>query len=179
MAFVVADACRLPYADASFDVVASALVINFIADRPAALAEMRRVARAGGLVAAYVWNFAADLSPSGPLRRAMCRFGVEVPGIPGTEASSLEALRALFAAAGYEQIETRTIDVCLAYADFDDFWHAQTPGYAPTTRVIDAMKEGERARLKRALQSALPPGPNGAIEYCASAHAIKARVPRR
>jgi hypothetical protein len=109
----------------------------------------------------------------------MRRFGIEIPGIPGTEASSLEALRALFAAAGYEQIETRTFDVCLAYADFDDFWHAQTPGYAPTTKIIAAMTEAERARLKRAVQSALPSGPNGAIEYCACAHAIKARVPRR
>ena len=58
----------------------------------------------------------------------MRRFGVEVPGIPGTEASRLEALRALFHAAGLEQMETRTIDVCLAYADFEDFWQAQTPG---------------------------------------------------
>ena len=177
VAFQVADARKLPFADASFDVVASALVINFIADRPAALAEMRRVARPGGLVGAYVWDFVQELSPSGPLRRAMRRFGVEVPGIPGTEASRLDALRALFQGAALEQIETRTIDVCLAYADFHDFWQAQTPGYAPTTKIIAAMKESERARLKRAVQSALPSGPNGSIEYCARANAIKARVP--
>jgi hypothetical protein len=72
----------------------------------------------------------------------------------------------------------RTIDVCLAYANFQDFWQAQTPSYAPTTGIIAAMKESERARLMRAVQSALPPGPNGSIEYCARANAIKARVPR-
>jgi ubiquinone/menaquinone biosynthesis C-methylase UbiE len=176
--FQVADARKLPFADASFDVVASALVINFIPERPPALAEMRRVARAGGSVGAYVWDFAEDLSPSGPLRRAMRRFGVEVPEIPGTEASRLEALRALFKGAGLDQIETRTIDVCLAYADFLDFWQAQTPGYAPTTKVIAALKDSERTRLMRAVQSALPSGPNGSIEYCARANAIKARVPR-
>jgi ubiquinone/menaquinone biosynthesis C-methylase UbiE len=176
--FQVADACKLPFPDASFDVVASALVINFIADRARAVAEMRRVACAGGWAGAFVWDFAEELSPSGPLRRAMRRFGVDVPAIPGTEASRLEALRALFHVAGLEQIETRTIDVCLAYADFPDFWQAQTPGYAPTTKVIAAMKDSERARLKRAVQSALPRGPNGSIEYCARANAIKARVPR-
>jgi len=177
-AFRVADARKLPFPDASFDVVASALVINFIPERPPALAEMRRVARAGGLVAAYVWDFAAELSPSGPLRRAMRRSGASVPGIPGTEASRLEALRPLFQAAGLEQLETRTIDVCLAYTDFQDFWQAQTPSYAPTTKIIAAMKDSERTRLMHAVQSALPTGPNGSIEYCARANTIKARVPR-
>ncbi len=177
-AFQVAEARKLPFPDGAFDVVASALVINFIPDRPPALAEMRRVARAGGLVAAYVWDFTDELSPSGPLRRTMRRVGIEVPGIPGTEASRVEALRVLFQGAGLEQIETRTIDVCLAYADFQDFWQAQTPGYAPTTKIIAAMKDSERRRLMHAVQSALPYGPNGSIEYCARANAIKARVPR-
>ena len=45
-----------------------------------ALAEMRRVARPAGLVAAYVWDFAEELSPSAPLRRAMRRLGADVPG---------------------------------------------------------------------------------------------------
>ena len=123
-------------------------------------------------------DFAAVLSPCGPLRRALRRFGAVVPGIPGTEASRLEALRSLFQAAGLEQIDTRTIDVCLAYADFQDFWQAQTPGYAPITKIIAAMKDSERMRLKRAVQSTLPNGPNGSIEYCARANAIKTRVPR-
>ena len=176
--FQVADARKLPFADRSFDVVASALVINFIADRAPAIAEMRRVARAGGVVAGYVWAFSDELSPSGPMRQAMRHFGAEVPGIPGTDASRIDSLRALFEDAGLASIETRTIDVCLAYTDFEDYWRAQTPAYAPTTKIIAAMKDGERARLMRAVRSALPAGPNGSIEYCARANAIKARVPR-
>ena len=175
-AFQVGDARRLPFRDASFDIVASALVINFIPDRAAAMSEMRRVARAGGLVAAYVWDFAEEHSPSGPLRRAMRRFGVAVPPIPGTDASQLEALRSLFYEARLEKIETRTIDVCLAYTDFEDFWQAQTPGYAPTTKLIASLSDSERARLRRAAQAALPAGPNGSIQYLARANAIKARV---
>ena len=46
--FQVGDAQVLPFPDSSFDVVVSALVINFILDRPRALSEMRRVARARG-----------------------------------------------------------------------------------------------------------------------------------
>jgi ubiquinone/menaquinone biosynthesis C-methylase UbiE len=43
--FQIGDARALPFPDATFDVVASALVINFIFDRPRALSEMRRVTR--------------------------------------------------------------------------------------------------------------------------------------
>src|SRR5215831_3085251 len=103
--FQVGDACALPFPDDSFDVVASALALNFVPDQPRGLAEMRRVARQGGAVATYLWEFTEDLSPSGPLRRAMRRFGVEVPPIPGTDDSRLEAIRALFQGAGLEQIE--------------------------------------------------------------------------
>jgi ubiquinone/menaquinone biosynthesis C-methylase UbiE len=176
--FQVADARKLPFPDASFEVVASALVINFIPDPPRALAEMRRVGRAHGRVAAFVWDFGAELSPSGPLRRALRRSGIQVPEIPGTEVSRLDTLRSLFQAAGLEQVETRTIDVCLAYTGFQDFWQAQTPGYAPTTKIIAEMKDSERIRLMSAVQSALPAGPSGSIEYCARANAVKAWVPR-
>ena len=176
--FEVADARKLPFAKASFDIVASALVLNFIPERSQALAEMRRVARAGGAVAAYVWDFAEELSPSGPLRRAIRRFGVQVPPIPGTAESRLEVLRALFQEAGLERIETRIIDVCLAYKDFADFWHAHTPSYAPTTKIIASMSERNRARLMRTVRGQLPTAPGGAIEYFARANAIKARVPR-
>src|SRR5215213_3665320 len=50
--FRVADACNLPFAEASFDIAAAGLVLNFIAERSQAVAEMRRVTRAGGSVAA-------------------------------------------------------------------------------------------------------------------------------
>jgi ubiquinone/menaquinone biosynthesis C-methylase UbiE len=172
--FRQADALDLPFPDSSFDLAVSALTLNFVADPLRALAEMRRVAAPGGTIAAYVWDFGRELSPSGPLRRAMRAFGAAVPAIPGTARSSLDALQSLFLRAGLRSIESRTFDVTLAYADFEDFWQAQTPGYAPTTRIIDAMTETERRRLKRAVQEALPIAPNGRIEYPARANAIRA-----
>ena len=175
--FRVADARALPFSDAAFDVVTSALVINFIPDRPRALSEMRRVARAGGIVAGYVWDFVADLSPSGPLRRGMRQFGADVPQVPGAVHSSLSALDALFRRAGLERIATRTIEATLPYSDFDGFWRAQTPSYSPTTKMIAAMTEDERARLMETVRAGLPVRPDGRIEYSARANAIKACVP--
>jgi ubiquinone/menaquinone biosynthesis C-methylase UbiE len=175
--FRVADAQALPFPDSTFDVVASALVINFIPDRPRALSEMRRVARAGGLVAGYVWDFAAELSPSWPLRRGMRQFGADVPELPGTRDSSIGALSTLFEQAGFEGIAARTIEVTLPHSDFDDFWQAQTPSYSPTTRIVAAMTKSERVRLMETVRAGLPVRPDGRIEYSARANAIKARVP--
>lgn len=175
--FQLADAMQLPFPTASFDIAASALVLNFIPDAARALAEMRRVTRPGGIVAGYVWEFGMELSPSGPLRRAMRAFGAAVPAIPGTGHSGADALRSLFVGAGLQAVELTTIDVSLAYPDFEDFWSAQTPGYAPTTKIINALTEGERRRLKRTVHDVLAAGPNGKIEYSARANAVRAAVP--
>jgi hypothetical protein len=166
--------CAQPaFADASFDIAASALVLNFIAQRSQAMAEKRRVTRAGGIVGAYVWDFAEELSPSGPLRRAMRRFGVDVPAIPGTAESRIEALRTLFEQAALERIETRTIEVCLAYRDLEDFWQAQTPSYSPTAK--SCVHDGKRADAADARRSRRAPHGRTGVIYTLRANAIKAR----
>ncbi len=62
-AFEVGDARALPVADGSFDAVVSGLMLNFVpaADQAGAIAEMRRAARPGGIVAAYVWDYAGEM----------------------------------------------------------------------------------------------------------------------
>jgi SAM-dependent methyltransferase len=60
-AFAVADARRLPVADGRLDAVVSGLVLNFVPDPALAVGEMARVARPGGLVAAYVWDYAGRM----------------------------------------------------------------------------------------------------------------------
>lgn len=175
--FRVADAQALPFADSTFDIVVSALAINFIPDRPRALSEMRRVSRPGGLIAGYIWDFAAERSPSWPMRLGMRKFGMDVPEIPGTQDAGLGALTAMFERAGFEQIVTRSIDVMVPFPDFDSFWQAQTPSYSPTTRMIAAMPDTDRKKLIEAVRASLRAGLDGSIAYSARANAIKARVP--
>lgn len=175
--FQVADAQALPFPDNSFDVVVSALVINFIPDRPKALAEMRRVGRAGGTVAAYVWDFAGERSPGALLRAGLRAIGIEPPGTPGSDESRLDTLQSLFERAGFEQIATRTIDVTSSFANFDDLWRTQTPSFNPLTKTVAALPEADRARLIDKVRASLPTGPGGSVAYSARAHAIKARIP--
>src|SRR3954471_19222638 len=51
-----AGAEELPWPDASFDVALAQLVVTFMNDAPAGVAEMRRVVRPGGTVAVCMWD---------------------------------------------------------------------------------------------------------------------------
>jgi len=170
----VAAAEALPFGKGAFDVVAAALVINFVADARRAVLEMRRVARAGGIVAGFVWDFARNLSPSGPMRRGLEAAGVELPAVPGTARSTMPALHTLFEEAGLGHIEARAIEVTRSYRDFDDFWAAQTPAYSPSTKAMAKLSPAELHRAREAVRSELPVSRDGRIEYAATANAIKA-----
>ena len=175
--FRIADAQALPFPDATFDVVASALVLNFIPDRPRGLSEMRRVTRPGGVVAGYVWDFAAERGPTRPLRSAMLGIGVDPRAQSGAEDTSLAALHSLFEQAGFQDIETRTIDVSLNFPNFDEYWRAQTPPLHPNVKTIAALPEADRGRLVELVRAELTARPDGSITTSARANAIKARAP--
>jgi SAM-dependent methyltransferase len=175
--FRVADAQALPFPDASFDVVVAALAINFIPDRARGVAEMRRVACCGGVVAGYVWDFEGERSPGSLLRIGLETIGIKVADLPGVAGCGLAALQALFEGAGLSQVATRAIDVTQSFDSFDDLWRAVTPNFGPRGQIVAGLCATQRADLKENLRSSLPPAQGGRIAYCARAHAIKARVP--
>jgi ubiquinone/menaquinone biosynthesis C-methylase UbiE len=175
--FRVGDALNLPFPDRSFDVVASALVLNFVPDRPRGLAEMRRTAKPGGLVAGYVWDFAGGRATGAPLAKGMRAIGLEPPVTPGTRDTTIGALEVLFAGAGLQSVEVRPIEIKPTYADFDDFWTSQTASVSPQAKFIASLADSDRERLREEVRSILPSNPDGSVSYYACAHAIKARVP--
>ena len=54
---------RLPFADDAFDAALAQLVVHFMADPAAGLAEMRRVTRPDGVVVACVWDHGGGQGP--------------------------------------------------------------------------------------------------------------------
>src|SRR4051794_37375047 len=65
----VAGAEDLPFEDGAFDVSLAQLVVSFMSDPTAGVAEMGRVTRAGGGVAARVWGLAGGAGPPSPPSR--------------------------------------------------------------------------------------------------------------
>lgn len=175
-----ADAQALPFEDAAFDRVVSGLVLNFVPDQPRALAEMRRVARPGGEIALYLWDYAGRmemmrrfwdaalaLDPKAAALDEGARFPICRP----------DAMRALFEAAGLRDVDTRAIEVPTRFRDFDDFWNPFLGGEAPAPRYCMSLDETARAALRERLRATLPTQPDGSIPLVARAWAVRGRKP--
>lgn len=178
--FEVGDAQALPVENASRDVVASALVLNFVPDRATALSEMKRVLRPGGTVAFYVWDYpgggvqfmrafwtaAATLDPSARDLTEDKRFPFCTP----------DQLSALARDAGLQSVECAPIEVPTVFRDFDDFWRPFTLGAGPAPGYCSKLEPAARERLRQKLSDDLARKADGSIGMIARAWAVKAKA---
>lgn len=171
------DAMALPFPDDRFDAATMALVIFFVPEPAKGVAEMARVVRPGGSVAAYAWDMLGGGFPMEPILSVVRALGKETVGPPRAEASRLEALSELWVNAGLEAVETRKIPVQRTFTNFDDFWTASTA--AGSVRLtVDALSRDEVGTVKTRLREKLPADAEGRITYNSFANAIKGRVRR-
>lgn len=169
--FRQADAMSLPFDDHAFDVAVLALVIQYIPDPATALREIVRVVRPGGTVAAYTWPGSYEDHPMQPMSEAMAELGISRASRPGNSIRTVEAITALFGAAGLVEIDSRSIEIRMVYADFEDYWSSQS-----ATNIKDA-SEAETRELKTLMQQRLPPDASGRITYGARANAVRGLIP--
>jgi SAM-dependent methyltransferase len=153
------DAMALPFPVDAFDVAIMALVIFFVPDPAKGVAEMTRVVRPGGMVAAYAWDMLGGGFPLEPIRIEMRAMGLTVLSPPSSEASKIEVLRDLWTRAGLDAVETRDVTVQRTFPDFEDFWTISLS--APAVRY---RRDGsQRYRIaESACACALARGCNGA-----------------
>lgn len=170
------NATALPFSDAAVDAVVSGLMLNFVADQPAALREMARVARDGGTIAAYVWDYAGAME--------LMRYFWDAAAELDPEASRLDegvrfpscdpqALEALFAAAGLDGVAVRAIDIETLFDDFADYWEPFLGGQGPAPAYAMSLDEGARERLRKRIRARLPAAPDGSIPLRARAGAVR------
>jgi len=177
--FRVADAMALPFAEGEFDIVASALVINFIPDRAKALAEMHRVLRPGGIVAAYVWHRAptANDAPFAPIERGLESIGANVLRPPMRPESTPEGATAALNSAGFSGVAVTLLEATRTFRDFDDYWDTHCLPIAPSGQSIAALTDEGRAKLQEAMRAMLPAAADGSVSYSSRALAFKAGKP--
>ena len=169
---------QLPYGDDEFDAALAQLVLHFVSDPPAAAAEMRRVVRPGGAVAACVWDFAGEmemlrtfwdaaqaLDPDAPDEGRVMRFGK-----PGE-------IVELFEAAGLVDLVESSLGVSALYTGFEDLWTGFMEGIGPAGSYAVALPDDHRQRLRAEVERRLDVG-NGPFELAAVARCVVGRVPR-
>ena len=174
-------ATALPLDDAAVDVAVSGLVLNFVADQRAALAEMARVAVSGGAVAAYVWDYAGRME----LMRLFWDAAVELDPDAAEMDEGVrfpscrpEALAAQFAEAGLAEVEAAAIDIPTRFADFDDYWRPFLGGQGPAPTYAMSLDEANRARLRDRIRARIPVEADGSISLTARAWAVRGSVAR-
>ncbi|OGO55763.1 MAG: SAM-dependent methyltransferase [Chloroflexi bacterium RBG_16_72_14] len=161
---------RLPFPDGAFDATLASLVVHFMADPVAGLAEMARVTRSGGVSAACVWDFEGGRGPLGPFweeARELDPDVIDESRLAGTRRGHLAEL---FAAAGHRDIEEGTLAASREYASFDDWWGPFTRGVGPAGAYVAALGPEHQAALRGRCRSMLPAG-----RFVLTAHAWVAR----
>jgi SAM-dependent methyltransferase len=178
--FVAADAGQAPVEAGVADAVVSGLVLNFLPDPAAGLAEMARLARPGGTVAAYVWDYAsrmellrhfwdavAELDPAAEALDEGRRFPLCAP----------EALERLWGEGGLLEVRGTALEVPTVFPDFEDYWRPFLGGQGPAPGYLGGLDAARREALRLRLQARLRPTGDGPIRLIARAWAIRGRVP--
>jgi SAM-dependent methyltransferase len=177
-AFAVADAQGLPVRTASIDAAVSALALNFIPDVRQAAAEVVRVVRPAGTVAAYVWDYADGMQfmrvfwdEAVALRQEASRLD-EAHRFPICRA---DPLRELFESVGLDAVSVAPIDAATVFEDFADYWSPFLGGQGPAPAYVMSLSEADREALRQRLEQRLAPDPGTPIRLTARAWAVKGR----
>jgi SAM-dependent methyltransferase len=168
------EAESLPYADASFDVAGASLVVHFMKDPTAGIAEMARVTRPGCWVGATVWDLAGRREPMAPVWSALATVDPRHPGegsLPGGAAGQLPAI---FEQAGLADVEGTELAVTVTHPTFEEWWEPYLHSVGPVGEAIAALDAAGLERLRAACRERLGAGP---FEITAVAFAARGRAP--
>lgn len=182
LSFQTGDACALPFATGAFDHALSMLVLQFIPRAETAVAEMRRVTRPGGTVAAATWDTrggllfyrlffdtAAVIDPQANTRRE--KLYVRPLTRPGELARAWHA-------AGLTDIVDGTLTIRMDFDSFADYWAPFDGKDGPIADYVGTLDASTKARVRDAVRLAYVDGEaDGPRSYAATAWVVKGKVP--
>jgi len=174
--FLVTDGSALAMKSEMFDAVISGLSLNFMPRPQQALADMRRVTRPDGVVAAYVWDYAGkmeflryfwdaavELDANAAALHEGRRFPVCQP----------EPLRQLWQDAGLHTISVEALDIHTLFDDFESYWQPFTLGHFPAPHYVSSLDGRQANRLRDHLRASIPIQENGSIHLIARVWAVR------
>ena len=168
---------QVPFDDDLVDAALADLVLHFVGDPPAAAAELGRVVRPGGTIAACVWDFdvgmemlrmfwdaALQVDPEAPDEAQVLRFG------------RLGELSGWLVAGGFTDIVETTLTVASTYTGFEELWAGFQDGIGPAGMYLKGLSGDDQQRVRAALfvRAGRPDGP---FTLSAVARAARGRVP--
>jgi SAM-dependent methyltransferase len=149
------DLCALPFDAAQFDLVVCQQGLQFVADRPKALLEMRRVLAPGGRLALNVFgtpsrfhtalaHSLAKFADASTARLSLAPFGLAQP----------DGLHALVSAAGFGEIQIDTVSIPRRVEPTQE-WLLQFSSALPYANAVASIGAGARAQMLREIAAEL------------------------
>lgn len=175
--FRVGDAQDLRVEPGTFDVIVSGLVLNFVPKPEVMVSEMAQAAKAGGLVAAYVWDYAGKMQFMRHFWNAAAALdshALELDEGRRFPLNQPEPLKQLFEATGLRKVQARAIEIATHFADWDDFWSPFLGGQGPAPAYVLSLAPERRAALEERLRASVPFALDGSIPLVARAWAVRA-----
>jgi SAM-dependent methyltransferase len=173
---------RHPLPDSRFDCALALLVLHFVPRPDQAVAEIRRVVRPGGVVAAAVWDHLGGM----PATRMMW----DTVAMLDEEALSRRSryffqpmmwpdeMRRCFVDQGLANMAETSLLIRMDYESFADFWEPIAAGEGPLGQYVAALDPARRATAYRAVRAAYEAGePDGPRSFAAVARACRGVVP--
>ena len=178
--FEVGDAQHLRFDRATFDRTLSSFILNFVPDRAAAMREMIRVTKPGGIVLAAVWDYSDGME----MLRAFWDETVALrPDLDVRDERHMPLCRAGELAALWREHDLREVadaplTIETSFEGFADYWSPFLVEQGPAGACVAALSRVERdalaARLRRRL---LGDGGDHPIHLRARAWAVRGVVP--
>jgi SAM-dependent methyltransferase len=154
-----ASAERLPFPDDAFDAALAQLVAHFMAGPVAGLAEMARVTRSDGVVAACVWDHGGGQGPLSLFWRAARELDPGVRDESHLAGAREGHLAELFDQAGLRDIEQTTVSSSLEHQTFEEWWEPYTRGVGPAGSYLASLDPERQVELRERCRVALPSAP--------------------
>jgi SAM-dependent methyltransferase len=180
--FEVGDVQHLRFDGATFDCTLSLLTLNFVPDRTAAMREMIRVTKPGGIVAAAVWDYGEGMEM---LRTFWDEVVALRPDLDVRDERHMPLchqgeLAALWREYDLQEIADAPLTIETRFEGFDDYWSPFLAQQGPAGACAAALSPVERdalaARLRHRL---LGDGGDHPLHLRARAWAVRGVVPSR
>lgn len=179
LSFQAATLENLPHVSNGFGAIVSGLVLNFIPEPVNAVQSMMKRAGSGGLVAAYVWDYAGrmdflrtfwdaavTLDPAAEPLDEGRRFPLCQP----------ERLENTFREAGLSRVKADALEIPTLFTTFSDYWDPFLAGTGPAPNYVASLRTSQRKRLAVELKQRIDPTGSGNIEMIACAWAIRGEL---
>jgi ubiquinone/menaquinone biosynthesis C-methylase UbiE len=176
--FLVGSAENHQFRNSEFDIIVSALALNFMTNKENSIRKILKILKPGGTFALYVWDYAEKMEFLRYFWNAVVQENPESVKFDEAQLFPIcnrDKLKKLFIDCGIKEIFENDIVIETKFDNFDQYWNSFLGGQGPAGQYILSIEEKRRNDIKSYLKESIPISKDGSINLIARAFAIKGK----